>query len=189
MNEQHETASLPGQVPAADCPSGYPDELERSLTLRDSRRVFVRPVIPADELIFERELREADAETLYQRFFTAQPKLDAKRRYSLVHVDYRWRLALVAFAEDARMVGIGRYEGAPDQEQAEIAFVVHPTWRQVGLASALLHLLAEAAQARGIQRLTALYLWDNQAMAALLAKSGFGPPQANAGVAAVEKTL
>jgi RimJ/RimL family protein N-acetyltransferase len=189
MNERQETAAPPGQFSSADLPSGYPAELEQSLLLRDGRRVFVRPIIPADELILERELREADTETLYQRFFTAQPKLDAQRRYALIHVDYQWRLALVAFAEDLGAVGIGRYEGAPDQDQAEIALVVKPAWRRVGLASALLRLLTEAARARGIQRLIAWYLWDNQAMAALLAQSGFGPSQANAGVAIAKRTL
>lgn len=189
MNEQHETTRLPGQVSAADFPAGYPAELEQSLTLQDSRQVFIRPVIPADELALERELREADAETLYQRFFTTQPKLDAKRRYFLVHVDYQWRLALVAFAGDGRAVGIGRYEGVPDQEQAEIALAVHPAWRRVGLASALLRLLTEAARARGLRRLIALCLQDNPAMATLLARAGFGPSQVNAGVAIAEKTL
>lgn len=189
MNEPQETPSPSGQVPSTAYPSNYPVELEQYFTLRNGRRIFIRPVIPADELVLEREVREADPETLYQRFFTAQPRLDAKRRHSLVHVDYQWRLALVAFAEDAQAVGIGRYEGAPNQEQAEIAFVVKPDWRRVGLASRLLRLLAEAARARGIQRWIAWYLWDNHAMAALLAQSGFGPPQVNAGVAIAEKTL
>lgn len=189
MNERQETAAPPDQTPSAARPPGYPVELEQSLTLRDSRRVFIRPIIPADELILEHELREADAETLYQRFFTTQPKLDAKRRYFMVHIDYRWRLALVAFAEDGRAVGIGRYEGAPGPAQAEIALVISPAWRRVGLASALLHLLTEAARARGLRRFVALCLQDNQAMAALLAHAGFDPPQPNAGVAVAEKTL
>ncbi len=189
MNERHDSAAPLGQVASADRPPGYPAELEQSLTLRNDHRVFVRPIIPADELILERELREADAETLYQRFFTAQPKLDAKHRHFLVHVDYRWRLALVAFAEDAQAVGIGRYEGAPNQEQAEIALVVHPSWRRIGLASALLRLLTEAARARGLRRLVALCLQDNQAMSALLARAGFDAPQTNAGVAVTEKML
>lgn len=190
MSERRETASSFGQAPAvAARPPGYPAELERILTLRDGRSVFVRPVIPADELTLEREWREADPETLYQRFFTPQPKLDPQRLYALLYVDYQWRLALVAFAEDGRAVGIARYEGAPGQEHAEIAFVVNPAWRRLGLASDLLRLLAEAARARGIRRLVALYLQDNQAMATLLAKAGFGPPQVNAGVAVAEKTL
>ena len=190
MNEGHETPSPFGETRSdAARPPGYPAELEQILTLRNGRQVFVRPVIPADELAFEREWREADPETLYQRFFTPQPKLDARRLHALLHVDYQWRLALVAFAEDGRAAGIARYEGAPDQEHAEIAFVVNPAWRRLGLASALLHLLTETARALGIRRLVALYLEDNQAMAALLARAGFGPPQVNAGVAAAEKTL
>ena len=190
MSERREIPSRFGQAPAvAARPPGYPAELERILSLRDGRPVFVRPVIPADELTLEREWREADPETLYQRFFTPQPKLDTRRLHALLHVDYQWRLALVAFAEEGRAVGIARYEGVPNQEQAEIAFVVNPAWRRLGLASALLRLLAEAARARGVRRLVALYLQENQAMAALLAKAGFGPPQVNAGVAAVDKTI
>ncbi|MCB1825388.1 MAG: GNAT family N-acetyltransferase [Candidatus Competibacteraceae bacterium] len=189
MNEQRETPARFGQSPAAARPPGYPTELERILSLRDGRPVFVRPVIPADELAFEREWREADPETLYQRFFTPQPKLDARRLHSFTHVDYQWRLALVAFAEGGRAVGIARYEGVPDQESAEIAFVVNPTWRRAGLASGLLGLLVEAARARGLRHLVALFLQDNPAMATLLARAGFGPPQVNAGVAAAEITL
>mgnify|MGYP001178208613 FL=1 len=190
MNERREIPARFGQAPAvAARPPGYPAELERILSLRDGRPVFVRPVIPADELTLEREWREADPETLYQRFFTPQPKLDTRRLHALLHVDYQWRLALVAFAEEGRAVGIARYEGVPNQEQAEIAFVVNPAWRRLGLASTLLHLLTEAARARGVRRLVALYLQENQAMAALLARAGFRPPQVNAGVAAVDKTI
>ena len=67
--------------------------------------------------------------------------------------------------------------------------MINPAWRRVGLASTLLRLLAEAARARGLRRLTALYLQDNQAMAALLAKAGFIPPRVSAGVAATEKAV
>lgn len=190
MTERQETSSLFSQAPAvATHPPGYPVDLEQILTLRDGRPVFVRPVIPADELTLEREWREADPETLYQRFFTPRPKLDARRLHALLHVDYQWRLALVAFAEDGRAVGIARYEGVPDQEQAEIAFVVNPAWRRVGLGGALLRLLAEAARLRGLRRLIALCLQDNQAMVALLAQAGFSLPQVNAGIAVAEKTL
>ena len=51
--------------------------------------------------------------------------------HSFVHVDYRWRLALVALPRTPERVGIARCEGAPDREHAEIAFVVNPAWRRV----------------------------------------------------------
>ncbi|HAO33359.1 MAG TPA: GNAT family N-acetyltransferase [Candidatus Competibacter sp.] len=170
-------------------PPGYPAELERSWALRDGRSAFARPIVPADELMIERQWRQADAETLYQRFFTAQPKLDARRLHSLVHVDYRWRLALAAFAGDGQGIGVARYEGKPRADQAEIALVVHQDWRRAGLASALLGLLIEAARARDIRRLTALCLQDNQAMTGLLDRFGFERPTADAGIATATKTL
>lgn len=134
-------------------------------------------------------MREIDAATLYQRFFTAHPELDANLRRSLYHIDYQWRLALVTFAEDGQAVGIGRYEGAPGQEEAEIALVVKPGWRRSGLAATLMRLLVDSAQAQGIARLLAFCLQDNLAMFTLLRKSGFDVPQASDGVVIAEKTL
>ncbi len=189
MNEGDDKALRWGQVPAAECPAGYPDELEQYVDLRNDSRLFVRPVVPADELVLEQELRQIDNETLYQRFFISQPQLNARRRHSLVNVDYQWRLALVVFAEDGEAVGIGRYEGAPGQEEAEIAFVVKPGWRRLGLSSALLQLLDEAARARGISRFTAICLPDNEAMTALLSSSGFELLSPQDGIVVARKTL
>ncbi len=189
MNEGDDSATRWGRIPAAECPPGYPDEIEQYVDLRNGSRLFVRPVVPADELVIEHELRDADTETLYQRFFISQPRLNAKRRHSLVNVDYQWRLALAAFAEDGEAVGIGRYEGAPGQEEAEIAFAVKPDWRRLHLSSALLQLLAEAAQARGITRFTAICLPGNDAMTALLRHSGFDLLPAEDGIAVAEKRL
>ncbi len=189
MNERDDNASRWGRVASAECPTGYPVELEQHVDLRNGSRLFVRPVVPADVLVIEQELRNADNETLYQRFFNSQPRLNARRRQSLVNVDYHWRLALAVFAEDGAAVGIGRYEGAPGQKEAEIAFVVKPGWRRLGLASALLQLLAEAAQAQGITRLTAICLPGNNAMTALLRNSGFELLPAQDGIAVAMKVL
>ena len=179
-----------GLVPtAADRPPGYPIELERAYRLRDGRVAFVRPIIPADELMVEREWRQADTATLYQRFFTAYPKLDARRLHGVVHIDYRWRLALVAMAEAGQGIGIANYEGAAGQAQAEVAFVTHPSWRRLGLASALLELLTEAARCQGIQELNALCLQENQAMAGLLGRFGFELLPSAAGIATATKWL
>lgn len=191
MSQEQPIPPFPArQAPARTArPPGYPVELEQLLSLRDGRVVFVRPIIPADEVVIEREWRRADTETLYQRFFTVRPKLDARRLHSLVHVDYRSRLALVAFGEDEQGVGVARYESSPGQEQAEIAFVVHPAWRRIGLGNALLRLLADAARVRGIRRLTALCLQENRAMTEMLARFGFELPTADAGVATAIKVL
>ena len=75
------------------------------------------------------------------------------------------------------------------QNHAEIAFVVHPAWRRIGLGSALLRVLADAARARGIRQLTALCLQENRAMTEMLVRFGFELPQTSAGIATAIKIL
>ena len=176
-------------VPAAHLPPGYPTDLERRLTLRDGRRVYVRPILPDDAALLRFEIDRLDAETLYHRFFTYNPGLtDEKLRY-LAGVDYRRRLALVALDEKGEGLAVVRYEGLPDSTDAEVAFTVKPAWRRAGLASTMLTILEAAAKDRGIERFTAVYLAENHAAAGVLAGAGFNRPRVTAGTAETEKHL
>jgi GNAT superfamily N-acetyltransferase len=155
-------------------PPGYPRELERRLTLADGRVVHIRPVVPGDASALVHAIRTADAETLRARFLGARPPEDPQTIRHLVEVDYRTRLALVAFGA-GRGVAIARYEPMPDSPgTAEIAVAVDPAWRRVGLATAMVRLLAEAAAARGISHLAATYYAWNGDVASII--SGFGVP-------------
>jgi RimJ/RimL family protein N-acetyltransferase len=151
---------------------GYPAEFERSVRLRDGRTVSVRPVTPADAEDLAKAIRTADAETLRRRFLGRAPSVTPKLLNYLTIVDYVTRFALVA--RDARTgqgAGIARYESLGDG-RAEVAVVVDPAWRQVGVATALVRLLAEAAAGRGIHTFTAYYLAENRAVETLLAEAG-----------------
>ncbi|MGZ4590638.1 MAG: N-acetyltransferase family protein [Actinomycetes bacterium] len=149
----------------------YPADLERVAVLADHREVFIRPVRPSDAAELRRAIATADTDTLYARFLGAPPHEEASIR-RLVEVDYRHRLALVAFAPDGTGVGIARYEGEVGSDTAEVAVVVDPGWRRVGLGSLLLRELGAAAVSRGIRRFTALALADNYSVLALLRAAG-----------------
>lgn len=170
-------------------PPGYPAHLERVLTLRDGRRVDIKPIVPSDAADLQAAAAEADDETLYMRFFTVRPRLSARQLRHLTEVDYRARLALVARDEAGAGVAIARYESQPGSDTAEVAVVVDPGWRRVGLAAALLAMLEEAARDAGINRLTALHLADNGPAAAMLTAAGFGAPVVDDGVATVVRDL
>jgi RimJ/RimL family protein N-acetyltransferase len=153
-------------------PPGYPAEFERSVRLRDGRTVSVRPVTPADAEDLAQAIRTADAETLRRRFMGGAPSVTPKLLNRLTVLDYVTRFALVA--RDARTgqgAGIARYESLGDG-RAEVAVVVDPAWRRVGIATALVRMLAEAAAGRGIHTFTAYYQAENRAVETLLAEAG-----------------
>jgi RimJ/RimL family protein N-acetyltransferase len=156
--------------------------LERRLLLHDGREVLVRPILPSDSPELADAFRRADPETLYRRFLSAPPALTERAVRRLTTVDYVRRLALVAAdAVSGAGVAVARYEPQGDGA-AEVAVVVDPRWRRVGLATALVELLAEAALDRGVHTFTATYLAENRPVASLLNSAG-GRRYIRAGIA------
>ncbi len=173
--------------PRTGLPPGYPFDYERQLKLYDGRTVFVRPVVPGDAVLLAKEAAAADADTLYHRFFNPAIRLDKKRLRFLTEVDFEQRFALVGFSR-GEGVAIARFEPA-GAGLAEVAVVVKPMWRRVGLATALFDLLEDAAIERGVREFEALYLPDNHAIERVLQKRGFGGVSVDSGVARVTKLL
>jgi GNAT superfamily N-acetyltransferase len=124
--------------------------------------------VPADAAQIERAFDAADAKTLHSRFLGAPPHVGSRLLTYLTGVDYVRRFALVAGEpETGRGVGVARYESCGDTA-AEVAVVVDPAWRRVGLATAMVELLAEAAIDRGIDTFVATYIAANRPVTALL---------------------
>lgn len=174
----------------AQAPPGYPREYERQVKLRDGRMVVIRPVIPADSSELAEAIRTADPETLRRRFLGASPHPTPEVVERLTTLDYVRRFALAAGDEQTgKGVAIARYE-AVDDRVAEVAVVVDPAWRRIGLAGTLVELLAQAALERGFQEFTAIFLAENRPIAALLAATGTaGPQQIRQGIAEVAVAL
>jgi GNAT superfamily N-acetyltransferase len=152
-------------------PPGYPPEYERDVRLRDGRHAFLRPVIPSDAAALDEAFRGADADTLRRRFLGAAPPVTPALLTHLTTVDYEGRFAIVAGTEAGRGIGVARYEGIGDG-RAEAAVVVDPDWRRVGLATALIEILAQAAVDRGIDTFTATYQAENRPITALVNLAG-----------------
>ena len=144
-----------------------PPGFDRTLLLRDGRRVWVRPLTPQDAPELGEAIRNADPETLRRRFCGSAPRVTPQLLERLTVLDYERRFALVARCSDGPGVAVARYE-ATGRRMAEVAIAVAPAWRRVGLASALLHMLGLAALERGFDRFTAVYSADNRPVAELL---------------------
>lgn len=142
---------------------------ERRLCLSDGRAVQVRPIIPGDQARLREAFQTADTETLYRRFLGNPPHLTAERLAYWCTVDYRRRFALVACDRaSGESVAVARYEPVDDG----VAVVVDPRWRRIGVATALVEMLAEADLERGVHSFGASYLAGNQPVAALVGLAG-----------------
>ncbi|MGB8649708.1 MAG: GNAT family N-acetyltransferase, partial [Mycobacteriales bacterium] len=172
-------------------PEGFPQDLEQDVTLLDGREVFVRPILPSDADELRRAVENADPETLRTRFLGGSPPHHEEDFQHLVRVDYDRRMAVVAFAKEGQGVGIARYEAVEDGDAAEVSVAIDPAWRQVGLASALVRVLGEAAVQHGIHRFSAEFFADNVDVADILTEAGL-PYQSrrdDAGVVSVDIEL
>ncbi|WP_410642403.1 GNAT family N-acetyltransferase [Amycolatopsis sp. lyj-346] len=165
-----------------------PTGFDRALTLRDGRVVHLRPLARADAPELGDAIRHADRVTLYRRFCGTPPRVTPRLLDRLTDLDYQRRFALVARDTDGHGVAIARYGATSEPGVAEIAVAVDPAWRRVGLATALVHLLGEAALDRGFDRFTALYFADNRPVAELLDDAG-GKQVIAAGLAEAEVQL
>ena len=157
----------------ADLPPGYPQEYRRLVTLRGGRSVLIRPVLPSDAPALAESIESADADTIRRRFLGGHPRVTPALLDYLTTVDYTSRFALVAVEPASqRGVAIARYEPAGRDGTAEVAIAVTPGWRDAGLATELLRMLAQAASERGIHTFTGTYLAGNRPVTALINEAG-----------------
>lgn len=154
----------------------YPLEDERHVTLKDGRRVMLRPARASDapgirDLFFQ--LPDAD---IYTRFFRRVRALSAEDVSRLCNYDQQDSVGFVAVTgprEHEVIVGQCCYFVNPSANTAETAFLVDAAWQGNGLGSAMQRRLAEHARERGLRGLTAEILPQNAKMLAL-AKAGDG---------------
>jgi RimJ/RimL family protein N-acetyltransferase len=154
---------------ATDLPAGYPEEYQQMVTLRDGRSVLIRPIQPSDAPALAEAIRSADADTIRLRYLGGHPQVTPGLLNFLTNVDYTSRFALVAVEPTSRRgIAIARYEPAEQDGTADVAIAVTPGWRDAGLATELLRMLAQAASERGVHTFTGTYLAENRPVTALI---------------------
>jgi GNAT superfamily N-acetyltransferase len=171
------STSIDGRLPECDLRDSvadlnYPSELERDVVSDGDLHYHVRPIRPDDAprlVAFHHHLLPR---SVFLRFFSFHPELSPKEVEHFTCVDYVNRLALVAESED-RLIAVGRYDGAPGDTEAEVAFVVSDEFQHHGIGALLLDELARAARVRGITSFRAETLCENRTMLDVFHHSGF----------------
>ena len=142
------------------------------INLHDGTQAVVRPISSADAGALLRFHADLSARAIQLRYFYPHKDLSPSEVAHLTQVDGEARVALVI--ERAReLIAVGRYDRLDDHSVAEVAFVVADAHQHHGLATMLLHRLANAARSVGITRFVAEVLAENGPMLSVFHDAGF----------------
>ena len=152
-----------------------------TVTTRKGRKVRVRHIRPTDAPLLIDMFHRLSPETRRFRFFTSIPDLPEDilwrevRRYT--EFNERRQAALIAVVREDRQdraVGVVRLvvEKA-DPDIAEVAIVLRDDYQREGLGTAMFDLLIQLALVRGIKRLRAVSLAENEGVQRLIQHAGF----------------
>lgn len=141
------------------------------VVLADGGLAFVRPVQPGDEADLAALHARLSQESRYLRYFSARSRLPESELLRAATVDFRARMAFVAFIQ-GRLAAYACYIGTGG-DAAEVAFQVEDAQQGRGLGTLLLEQLAAYALEQGLHRFTATVLPHNRRMIEVFRDAGF----------------
>ena len=147
-------------------------------TLKNGTVVKVRSVRADDKGRFSEAFRNLEAESIYTRFFHHKKTLTDADLKAATEIDFENVVALVVTVgegEEEVIIGGARYVclGAEKPPRsAEVAFNVEEDYHRQWIAGRLLRHLAGIAREKGLSRLEAEVLAENQAMIRVFERSG-----------------
>lgn len=159
----------------------YPTHWEADVVLRDGGTARIRPITPDDAERLVSFYEQVSDESKYYRFFAPYPRLSDRDVHRFTHHDYIDRVGLAATV-GGEFIATVRYDRindqglpakSPEDDQAEVAFLVQDAHQGRGVASALLEHIAAVARERGIRRFAAEVLPANSKMIKVFTDAGY----------------
>lgn len=150
----------------------------REVVLGDGSIGHLRPLVPADREALVAGLNSLSPESRIRRFFFDKKAFSETELHRLTHPDGVDHIAFLMEARcedspEAQLVGVARcFRDPHDPSLAEVAFVTRDDWQGLGVGTALMHALSEAAWRVGIRRWFATLFFENRTTRNLL--SGVG---------------
>jgi acetyltransferase len=152
----------------------YPHEWEKTVPIENYGEVFIRPIRPDDEHLYEDMIARMDQNDLRLRFFSPQRHLSRKFLARLTQIDYGREIAFVALTpSEDEMLGVARFFADPDYTKAEYAVMTRSDFKGRGLGWQLMRQLIDYAKAEGLERLYGSVLSENVTMLRMCQQLGF----------------
>lgn len=155
-------------------PASITDSID--VTLRDGRRVTIRPIRRDDVARTAAFIDALSFESKHALFLGGIVRLSDAALERLCDPRDSRDMAYVATAsgpDGERQIGVCRYAGADSAEGAEISVAVSDEWQHQGLGKLLLLRLVEHARAHGVRRLYSMDAASNQGIRRLARGVGF----------------
>ena len=150
------------------------EDYKSRMQLKNNRTMYVRPLLPADQVAYQDFLYSLEEKTVYLRFFRHIQVFSRQMAQNhWANLDYRKNTSLVGMVRNKdhrEIMAIGTY-AALDDRHAEIAFVVREDFQGLGVATYLLKELEKVAVKNGYTRFRATVLKENEGMLRVFRKS------------------
>jgi len=157
-------------------PEGYPAIHEGWLTLKDGRKIFIRPILPTDGPLLVDLFNKLSPQTIYLRFLSNLHSLPEEWVYRFTHVDYKKDFALLAIVPEEgkeSVIAVGRYALNDHTGKTDLAVAVRDDWQRLGLGKLLLAKIVDIGRANGIFQFESLIAPHNEVIKSLLADLGY----------------
>jgi acetyltransferase len=155
----------------------YPRELEECVTLKNGRRVVLRPIRPEDGPAHFAFVKSLSQEDLRMRFFGSIRDFEPIDMANFTQIDYDREMAFIASAAtengETETLGVVRASTKPDNSEAEFAIIVRSDMKGQGLGSKLFDKIIRYCKSRGTGYLDGETLPENKAMIGLAKRFGF----------------
>jgi acetyltransferase len=156
--------------------SPYPNEYISSFKMRNGKEVILRPIKPEDESMEEEMFTNFSEQTQRFRFFQLIKDITHELLIRYTQIDYDREIAIIAEVDENNkkmMAGVARLIADPYNETAEFAIVVADPWHYEGLGNKLTDYILDIAKKRGIKKVYANVLNENNVMIHMFKKRNF----------------
>jgi len=162
---------------ATDSDSSYPHQYESWLTLKNGKKIFLRPVMESDSHLLVELFEKMSPQSIWLRFLRHLDFLSEEMVCRFTHVNYTSQFALIAMVhgqEKDSIIAVARYANEPEEETTDLAVAVRDDWHHLGLGKSLLVKLIEIARKHGISHFTGMMDPKNKIMRQTLLDLGYG---------------
>jgi acetyltransferase len=153
----------------------YPRELEQTATLRDGRKIRLRPIRPEDAPALKALFEALTPEDRRRRLFSSVREISDEFAARLTQIDYDREMVLVALdpANPEVFLGGARIAADADNRRAEYSVTIRSDQQGLGLGRICFERVLDYARSRGIEEVWGSVLAENEGMLGLAERLGF----------------